>query len=320
MDGKWIQIFRGGKQIDSLGRKHNGDALIDQAISSFSVGRHTPPVVVGHPVSNSPAFGWVTELRKNRDGQAAVLEARLNQVAPEFTAAVQQGRYKKRSASFYPDGSLRHVGFLGGMPPAVKGLRDIGFSDDGQEAITFEFQESEGEEKKMSDFADAFEKFKAFIGLAREAKDAGLVPADPPANNPTSFSEADLEKARKEAKEAAAAEFAEEKARLAREKRRAEIEAQVKDKVKEGVIPPAFVEGGLVDFVVSIDQAGPVEFGETKAGLVDKFFEFMGQAKELGLFKEVATRDKAAEFAEGNNPDNTLGDQIAARVSLSKEV
>ena len=47
---------------------------------------------------------------------------------------------KKRSASFYPDGRLRHVGFLGAAPPAVKGLADIGFTAE-EDHITFDFQE-----------------------------------------------------------------------------------------------------------------------------------------------------------------------------------
>ena len=38
--------------------------------------------------------------------------------------------YEKRSASFYPDGRLRHVGFLGAAPPAVKGLAGIAFGQE----------------------------------------------------------------------------------------------------------------------------------------------------------------------------------------------
>ena len=53
---------------------------------------------------------------------------------------VQAGRFKKRSASFYPPQApnnptpgkwyLRHVAFLGAQPPAVAGLKDIQFSED----------------------------------------------------------------------------------------------------------------------------------------------------------------------------------------------
>ena len=64
------------------------------------------------------------------------MEAHFKQVAPEFESLVKSGRFKKRSAAFYQDGSLRHVGWLGAVPPAVKGLADVAFQD-GVEAIEF---------------------------------------------------------------------------------------------------------------------------------------------------------------------------------------
>jgi len=36
---------------------------------------------------------------------------------------------------------LRHVGFLGAMPPAIKGLADLKFTEGG-ETMTFEFNEN----------------------------------------------------------------------------------------------------------------------------------------------------------------------------------
>jgi hypothetical protein len=138
----FVPIFQGGKQTDSQGNEHDGDELIDKAVESFSPEYHEPPVVVGHPKDNSPAFGWVESVKKVakklKDGTTiSVLMAKFKDVVPEFASAVQQGLFKKRSASFYPDGRLRHVGFLGGMPPAVKGLADLKFSAD-DKAIEFE--------------------------------------------------------------------------------------------------------------------------------------------------------------------------------------
>lgn len=125
----WISIFKGGNQTDSRGRTHNGDEIIERALSSFNAGNHEPPVVIGHPVDNSPAFGWVKELKSDIQEGTRVLMAKFRQVVPEFAEMVKKGLYKKRSASFYPDGRLRHVGFLGAMPPAVKGLADIKFEE-----------------------------------------------------------------------------------------------------------------------------------------------------------------------------------------------
>jgi hypothetical protein len=96
---------------------------------------HEAPIVVGHPKDNGPAYGWVKALTYS-DG---MITAEPIQVDAEFSEMVQAGRFKKRSASFYtPDAPnnpkpgtyyLRHVGFLGAQPPAVKGLKDVSFSD-----------------------------------------------------------------------------------------------------------------------------------------------------------------------------------------------
>lgn len=103
---------------------------------------HEAPHVVGHPRTDDPAFGWVRALGVNDAGRLCVTESR--QVEPAFAEAVGAGRYKKRSASFYPPSHannptpgqwyLKHVGWLGAMPPAVKGLADVasyGQADDG---------------------------------------------------------------------------------------------------------------------------------------------------------------------------------------------
>ena len=134
---EWIPIFRGGKQTDSKGVEHDGDALIDKAVASFSAAVHEPPAVIGHPKEDAPAYGWVAGLKK----QGNLLLAKFKQVQPQFAQMVQDGLFKKRSAAFYPDGTLRHVAFLGAMPPAVKGLADVAFAEG--DATSFEFADYE---------------------------------------------------------------------------------------------------------------------------------------------------------------------------------
>lgn len=132
----FIEIFRGGPVTDNRGRPHDGDRLIDLAVATFDPAHHEPPACVGHPTDNAPAFGWVRELKSEATAKGRVLMARFGDVVPEFADLVRRGVYKKRSAAFYPDGRLRHVGFLGAAPPAIKGLADIGF-EDGGDAIMF---------------------------------------------------------------------------------------------------------------------------------------------------------------------------------------
>jgi hypothetical protein len=98
--------------------------------------------VIGHPEHDAPAFGWVAALRRAGD----TLQAKLRQVAPQLEALVGQGQFKKRSVAFYRTATglaLRHLGFLGAMPPEVKGLRDLQlceFRDSGA-FVGFEFQD-----------------------------------------------------------------------------------------------------------------------------------------------------------------------------------
>jgi hypothetical protein len=136
MNGTWIEVFRGGRQTDSAGTERSWtEADLDHAVQNFNPAKHEPPVVIGHPKENLPAYGWVDGLKR----QGLTLLARFKQVAPEFSQMVQEGRFKKRSVSFYPDGTLRHVGFLGAMPPAVKGLKDIAFGE--EEIAVYEYEE-----------------------------------------------------------------------------------------------------------------------------------------------------------------------------------
>src|SRR5690242_18264662 len=126
--GQWVEIARIGQATDSKGvaRDLSRD-WVEKVVTNYAAGSHEAPIVVGHPESDSaPAFGWTQELRINGDS----LEAKFADTDPEFEQLVADGRYKKRSASFYLNPpNLRHVGFLGAQPPAIKGLRDIKFAE-----------------------------------------------------------------------------------------------------------------------------------------------------------------------------------------------
>ena len=132
LEGQWIDIFRAGRHIDDQGTERvftDGD--IDEIARGYRPDVREAPLVVGHPETDSPAFGWAVELRR---GLGGVLQMRAKQVSERFAEAVQAGRFKKRSAAFYPPSHpsnpnpgkwyLRHVGFLGAAQPAIAGLAD----------------------------------------------------------------------------------------------------------------------------------------------------------------------------------------------------
>lgn len=134
---KWFEIFRTGKHTSLNGTEREyTESDLDAIVSSYDPAKNEAPMVVGHPKLNHPAFGWVKELKREGDKLLAYAE----QIVPEFAEMVNQGLFKKRSIALNADGTLRHVGFLGAVPPAVKGLADVEFGDgDTADGESFEF-------------------------------------------------------------------------------------------------------------------------------------------------------------------------------------
>jgi len=102
--------------LDKMAEEYNKTASIDPA-----------PVVIGHPETNSPAYGWIKSAR-TFEGKLLVKAHQLNK---DFVDALKNNSYKKVSLSLYDtdDGPrIRHLGYLGGMAPAVKGLKPASFA------------------------------------------------------------------------------------------------------------------------------------------------------------------------------------------------
>lgn len=160
MIAKPLQIFRAGTQTDSLGRTLTFQtADLMATANAYDPNLYEAPLVVGHPETNAPAYGWVASLM----AQADALEAVPHQVDAAFSAMVNAGRFKRISASFWlPDAPgnpapgvyyLRHIGFLGAAAPAVKGLRTPVFADDAASVVTLEFSTQEPPMADTADFA-----------------------------------------------------------------------------------------------------------------------------------------------------------------------
>lgn len=133
---KPFELFKVGKHTSASGSTLSfGESDLQAAVAAYDPAVHEAPIVVGHPRDNAPAYGWV----KSLSFAEGTVTAEPIQVDEAFAEMVQAGRFKKRSASFYtPDSPnnpkpgtyyLRHVGFLGAQPPAVKGLRDVAFAE-----------------------------------------------------------------------------------------------------------------------------------------------------------------------------------------------
>ncbi|EKF1130353.1 hypothetical protein ABXX25_000928 [Salmonella enterica] len=131
-----LAVFAPGTHTAMDGRTitFTPEDCIDLA-NSYDPSVSEAPFVIGHPSLNAPAYGWAERL-EYRDG---IVYAVPRQVNPAFAEAFNAGSYKKRSLSIYqPDSPgnpkpghfyARHVGFLGAVPPGVKGLPDAQFAE-----------------------------------------------------------------------------------------------------------------------------------------------------------------------------------------------
>ncbi len=132
-----IAVFKAGEHIDSAGNKRTWDKEdLDTIAEKYNnQDKHEAPVVIGHPKDDAPAYGWVDSLRRDGD----TLYAKIKPTVEDFVDWVKKGLYNKVSISLYPDRLLRHIGFLGAVPPAIKGLPAPEFSE--QEFISIEYTE-----------------------------------------------------------------------------------------------------------------------------------------------------------------------------------
>ena len=129
-----FEIFKTGSHTSDKGitKDYSLDDL-NFIAKSYNPTVQEAPIVIGHPIDSSPAFGWVESLKVVGDR----LIAKAKDLIPEFKEALSNKLYKKRSISLDSEGKLRHIGFLGGALPAVKGLADIQFSDETTNTIEF---------------------------------------------------------------------------------------------------------------------------------------------------------------------------------------
>ncbi len=314
-----IEIFKTGTHTESNGKERTWtEADLDAIASKYKPEEHEAPVVIGHPKDNAPAFGWVESVK--RDGQT--LYANLKGLVPEFVEAVKKGLYKKRSISLYPDMTLRHVGFLGAMPPAVKGLADVQFSE--SDAVTIEFADYRGNivggifrrlrewliEKFDPDTADRIVGNWEIEELQREPAEPAFSETKPQTGGsmPT-LREQELERQLGELRQQIA-EFSEQLkskdiAITAAAQRASALETAARKKEfvsfceslsKEGKLPPAVVPATL-DFMEILSGVETYEFAEgegTKAAKpVEVFKTFLSGLGKVIEFGEHATKEKA---------------------------
>ncbi len=128
----WIEIFRSGEHTSSNGNTQSYSAEDLNEIATkynqklLESESYIAPLVKGHPIDNTPAFGWVEKLARKGDK----LLAKVKDLTKDIIDQVRNGAFKKVSISLYDDKLLRHVGLLGAASPAVQGLKPLEFTEE----------------------------------------------------------------------------------------------------------------------------------------------------------------------------------------------
>ena len=248
--------------------------LLEQLAASYDPALYKAPLVIGHPKTNSPAFGWLETLEAKPEG---LFGAPIN-VDPAFAEAVTSGRYPQRSLSFWPadhPGSptpgrpyVRHLGVLGATPPAIPGLMGADLAADDGTTILFSTPTSTAMPPELPEVVDL---------AAREAALATL--------------QADLA-----TREAAVAQREAEAAAQVASLRRAAVVAFCDDLATEARLRPADVPA-LTEIVLRLEQSEPAvcfaEAGDdTPAPGATWLKTFLSGLPPLVELSEVATSER----------------------------
>ncbi len=313
-----IEILRTGKFRDAGGR----DIVVDREAlarmaSSYDPQLHEAPVVVGHPVHDQPAYGWVKRLEARDDR----LLAELGELDPGFVELVRQGRFKTRSVSLYLPGManhprsgegiyLRHVGFLGAQPPAVKGLRPVQLSgdDDAVAEITTDVGGGADPVPKGPD-GDTPETHATGTESTAEGSNMTDTGQDTGSQDALAEREKQLEERERRIAEREA-ELEAERRRLAREAHAAFAEGLL----AEGRIVPA--DRDIVVALLEVADTAPAEFADGETVFGERLRKWLSSLPKRVEFGERAGGEKHAELSD---PETIAERAIAYQAEMRRK-
>lgn len=253
--------------------------MLEQVASTYDPKKHEAPAVIGHPQTDHPAWGWITAAEVRTDGLWL-----SGDLQPEFADAVRRKLYSKVSVSLYPPDaaanpypgkySLKHLGFLGAQPPAVKGLQAIGLSESDQ-AITINFSQ---------------EKEPDMTGPTTPPVQPAA-PVAPATATTVQLSESDIQK-RHEALQLAEQQFAEQQ----KEFNKKQLAARVEPHIQAGRVTPA--QKDVVIRLMEQCQGQTLDLGEgQQKPLVDELDAFLAKIPpQVNLSEVVDTSQPLPEL------------------------
>lgn len=246
-NGAWIEIARVGSFKDSGGAAQTFTReRLDELAAGYDPDKREAPLVIGHPATDAPSYGWVKQLKVAGDKLLALTVC----VSAEIKKMVDNKIYRYVSMSLFPDGGLRHVGLLGATPPAIDGLAPVSFSEGGEFIVinfaAHEESEKKGKEMNLEELARQLAELQSKLTLVNQELEAARTEA--------AEAKADLEKSRAGA-EKTAAEFA----AYVDEQEKKVVAGRIGKLVEDGRITPA--ERAAVEKTAEVlRQAGRLNF------------------------------------------------------------
>ena len=351
-----FQIFKAGKRRSNDGTEYEitEQDVIDCA-ECYDPQLHEAPLVFGHPKTDDPAFGWVKGLQSN----GGALSADFSDVDEGAKELVRAKKFKHVSASFYPPTHpsnpapgkwyLRHVGLLGAMPPSVKGLGAVSFSDAdgcvefseyGQETAAGLFRrlrdwmigkfgqaeadtvipsweiDSMREDATRERMQQAAEPLASFAEADESNSESPTEePPTPPIEKEPEMTEAEKQAlARAEAAEKQLADLQSAQAKAEREAAHTANADFAESLVKSGKLKPAHkaLAVRVLDFVqYPNDTTADFGEGENQQTLGDAIRGWMSDSPAAEIFGEVATAGKAGARHSGVTADFAEADPDA---------
>lgn len=288
---KLCEVFKTGKHTDSRGNKKDWTIEdLDKIVYQFENVHKDAPICVGHPKSNTPAYGWVDKVK--RIGEK--LYVSFKNVLPEFKEAHEKGLFKNRSISLDKDLNIRHIAFLGAQAPAIKGLEPFCFED------SEDLQNIE-----IADFSDIDEE--------QAKKDKEIE---------------EKEKKRMETIEELQVQLSEKNDEIAKlQKQIAEDELARKTKDFEDFCDTAIAEGhilpkhkeSIVNILTACDKVETFNFADDgEKNAVDTVKELVNSLKIMN-FEEVATENDAKSQDEPKDFSDSNAQEIAKELQRMQE-
>lgn len=303
---KFHEIFRAGTYTVQVGGKIQvvelSEANIQEIVDLFDPNFLAVPITLDH-IKTGPAYGWVSALKK----QGSLLLASFQDVDPEFQDAVNQKKYKRISAEILlsqetPKGNgsyLRAVTFLGANSPAVKGLKEVNFSEDST-PVCVDFHEKE----------PVHEIVAVTFGEGSEAKVINILAGDKETANALLAKFADIEAAKAKAES--------DLKTLRLTYRKNEYKTFLNEMIAYGNVTPAQVDD-MLKVMESLDAI--TEFSDVEGSVFETYKTSIKALPKIVTFNELATKEAFAEviktetsteFADADPERKALHEKILA--------